>query len=316
MELTVCLLTQNNEEIIEQTFHSIRSIHCNILVGDSQSTDKTRALCVANKGDVIDVDIGFDRGKAKNEILKHVKTKWVLFLEPGEIIIQGHDEILEAIEKDSASYSFQILQSNIISKDIRLWSGPSRLKFKRPVFESVSDLGSKYLDVMIYSKYLPDIHQKKAMLQKWSETRPTESDPVYYRSSILLAEGKIDDFISMAGHYLFLEKQGISVTMTKYHLAMIECYAKNNLASAFRHLVPCLAIRPTMAEFWCLLGDIYYKKADYEKAFIFYDNAIVLGSRRLKGDAWPMDINKYHDHPNKMKLSCREMIDKTVMYSN
>jgi hypothetical protein len=69
-----------------------------------------------------------------------------------------------------------------------------------------------------------------------------------------------------------------------------------------------------MAEFWCLLGDIYRKLHKYEKAWIFYDNAIVLGGKRLKTDVWPMEIKKYKDYPVKMKESCQETMKNSQVF--
>ena len=62
-----------------------------------------------------------------------------------------------------------------------------------------------------------------------------------------------------------------------------------------------------MAEFWCLLGDAYYKNRNYIKAMSFYENAIFLGSRRKTDDEWPLEISKYSEHPNKMIESCRNL---------
>jgi len=58
-----------------------------------------------------------------------------------------------------------------------------------------------------------------------------------------------------------------------------------------------------------LLGDIYYHKKIYKKAMTFYQNAIYAGERRLKEDLWPLEIEKYRNHPNEMIKSCQNILD-------
>lgn len=66
-----------------------------------------------------------------------------------------------------------------------------------------------------------------------------------------------------------------------------------------------------MAEYWCLLGDVYYQQSSYEKAKHFYENALVMGARRLRTDAWPMEISKYKAYPNKMMAACDRILAET-----
>jgi len=62
-----------------------------------------------------------------------------------------------------------------------------------------------------------------------------------------------------------------------------------------------------MAEFWCLLADVYYAIKDYDRARIFYENGLILGSRRLKDDGWPMEISKYKEYPLNMIEGCNQI---------
>jgi hypothetical protein len=74
-------------------------------------------------------------------------------------------------------------------------------------------------------------------------------------------------------------------------------------------MIICLSANVLMAEFWCLLGDAFYKLNKYAKAYSLYENAIILGERRLKSDPWPMDIPKYKSYPRKMIQSCKELLE-------
>jgi hypothetical protein len=101
--------------------------------------------------------------------------------------------------------------------------------------------------------------------------------------------------------------------MLKYYLSMVYLKYKNYRTSLF-HLLACIAVRPLMAEFWCLLGDIFYKQDKFIESKMFYDNAVILGSRRILSDEWPMEINKYKEYPEKMAESCNKMIYESRYY--
>ena len=90
---------------------------------------------------------------------------------------------------------------------------------------------------------------------------------------------------------------------------------KKDFENAVKSLIPCLAEKPTNGEFWCLLGDIYYCLKDYERAKSFYENAKILGSRRLNDDDYPMEISKYKEYPEKLIKSCDAIKQSCSIYS-
>jgi tetratricopeptide (TPR) repeat protein len=98
--------------------------------------------------------------------------------------------------------------------------------------------------------------------------------------------------------------------MIKYYSALIYFYINKDFASSVSNIIFCLEKNPTMAEFWCLLGDINFELKKYKKAFYFYENAIILGKLRVNDDELPVDIIKYKDYPEKMKINCKEYLDK------
>ncbi len=97
-----------------------------------------------------------------------------------------------------------------------------------------------------------------------------------------------------------MERDGMSATMTRYYYAMVKLTQKAH-KPALQNLNLCLCAKPLMAEFWCLMGDVYfYLLGKPDSAKEFYENAIVLGARRLQSDRWPMDFSKYRKYPERM----------------
>jgi hypothetical protein len=69
-----------------------------------------------------------------------------------------------------------------------------------------------------------------------------------------------------------------------------------------------------MAEFWCLLGDVYYALNDYEKAFQFFQNGLIIGKKRRMDCEWFMEISKYEEYPKKMMEACASIKKQTSLY--
>ena len=61
---------------------------------------------------------------------------------------------------------------------------------------------------------------------------------------------------------------------------------------------------------------IYHLLKKFHQAKDFYENALILGKRRLATDKWPMDISKYGAYPKKMIESCDKIIESHSTYSS
>ena len=92
--------------------------------------------------------------------------------------------------------------------------------------------------------------------------------------------------------------------MLRYYASMVNCYVNKDYHSAVSHLIVCIEEKPLMAEFWCMLGDIYFAIRDYGRAKSFYENGMIFGSKRNKADDWPLEISKYKEYPEKMLNAC------------
>jgi hypothetical protein len=108
-------------------------------------------------------------------------------------------------------------------------------------------------------------------------------------------------------------KAVMPVTMIRYHMACVRCYVQKDADSALQLISSCILTRPLMAEFWCLMGDIHYHLMKrYDKAASFYENALILGARRLVLDTYPMEISKYQEYPQKLLESCKDIMAQSV----
>jgi hypothetical protein len=243
-------------------------------------------------------------------MVKVSQTNWQMYLEPGEVLLSGHDKIIELVNSNrTKNYHIEILQDDVIVKQVRLWRKDSGKEFVNPVFEVIKDDYSEYAEIMLFKNNSGEDHSDR--IEAWKRDKPLAVEPYYFQACDCLKKRKYKEFITLADHYLFQKKtSSVATTMTHYYLGVVHCYITNDLDLATRHAIVCLGENILMAEFWCLLGDIFFQNKEFHKALLFYENAKILGNRRLRTDKWPMHISKYEEYPTEMIEKCQTILSK------
>ena len=308
--VAVQILTRNNSKTIKKSLDSILWAD-RILVADLGSEDDTVDLCEAAGAEIFRFEANHPKNEVRNKLVKQTNDV-TLLLEPWEVLVQGKDTVVQA----SQSLYAMIVNQKSLTKEVRVWV--DHPKFINPVYETL-DIAGHESNIMIYSAGRPNTGELLKEIQNWKESSPTAIAPYYYEACTLLALGRWREFIPISEHYMFLDKtQSVSSTMNHYYYAMVQLMHVKKVKPTLQNLAICLACNPLMAEFWCLAGDVHYhltKKLSVAKDL--YENAILLGNKRLKNDHWPMDITKYKTYPEKMIHSCNQiMADKSIYLPN
>jgi tetratricopeptide (TPR) repeat protein len=278
-----------------------------IIIVDVGSTDNTIKICKDYGCSVKEAIFEGDYSKVRNS---NIADGWNFYIQPWEILTSGHIS-LKNINSVNQTYRVRVLQSNMLTKEIRLWKNK---KFENPIYETISGKAEIMDDVFIYSKTPKEDPDRLKIIEKWKKAQLSE--PVYYEAMTYLAMGKYKEFKTTAQKYLFnpLEKDE-HVAMLKYYLALVSLYVFKDASTAYTEIVPCIIAAPLMAEFWCLLGDILYRSNKYQEARTIYENALILGKHRLNDDYFPVDIGKYKDYPEKMMVNCEQMVKNSLSIS-
>jgi glycosyltransferase involved in cell wall biosynthesis len=297
--LTVQIIAKNNEKHIERCLESLKNIpDTEILLADLGSQDQTINISKKYDCQVVRAEEG-DRDKIRNALIKKSKPGWMLYLYPDEALTSGKDTLIKAISGGPDVYRIRILRGDILTKETRLWHSQLGLSFTNPVYENVqySKLPS-LLGTVICGELKLDYSWTLAKLHVWKKSIPTAREPYYYLALFYLSLGRYDEFLNYANHYFFQSKKEDDYTiLLRYYLAQVEIKVKKNHNAGSRHLLSCLASRPLMAEFWCLLGDMFLARNDIKRAKAFYENALVLGKWRDFSDDFFVEVSKYEDYP-------------------
>jgi glycosyltransferase involved in cell wall biosynthesis len=310
--LTIQILTKNNEKTIKNSLTSAKNTGAKLFLADLGSTDKTTEICEKN-GVPFERFIDLPHDQVRNILAEKSKTKWQMRLDPWETIIRGYKELNNLTEP--AYYCSIIENGKSLRKEIRIWD-KERIKHTNPVFEMINYKTESELNLVLSSSGHFDFNYIKSCLEKWKNSKPFISQPVYYESCILLSEGNYEEFLKRSEHYMILDNsRSMSSVMNHYYYALVQVIYKKNTKKAMQNINLCLSEKPLMAEFWCLQGDIcYHLLREFKKAKIFFENAILLGSRRLKSDKWPLEIEKYKEYPEKMIKSCDSILNEKGYY--
>jgi len=311
--LTIQILTLNNSKTIEKCLDSLVNIKGKINIVDIGSTDNTLELCKARKVHIANFEHIQNRSKLRNQLLKDV-VGWKMYLEPYEYLVDGIEEInsITSLNDDQVCL-IKVAQDTIITQEIRLWN--KDLKFINPVYETLDyDEGIEIPGLIVSKQQSIPIENNLTLIELWKKQEPTSFKPYYYQAINLLLAGKYAEFTGLAEYYLFKDQQSQSAVMLRYYVAMTQAYYLNDWNNAAKNILTCIGFKPSMAEFWCLLGDVHYQIKDYNKAKHFYQNAMILGSQRRQSDKWPIDISKYQEHPQKMIKNIDDLLNKTQLY--
>lgn len=297
--MTVQILTRDNEGTIAKTMESIVPLDAQVVIGDLGSSDSTLDICREFGAEVIRIEWQGDYSAARNSLIRDGMN---MMIEPWECLIRGHEEIIES----ESNSQLVVLRKGVASKELRLWKG---LSFKNPTYEVLEDDNARCLEgAVLLAAGWPDRRAEMAgICSRWRESRPTSMEPWYYSAFSSLALGNTKDFVRFAEKYLAMSGNlGPAEVQMYYRMARVMT-SEGKLDKAAGFVAKCLAVRPTFAEFWCLMGDLFVMQGRYDKARSMYINAMNIGLRRKSDEPHPVEIEKYRKYPESMVEKIDEM---------
>lgn len=316
-KLQIQVLMHNNQDTLDKCFKSLEPLNSDIVIIDHGSNDNS--IEIAKKyGHVIKMKDNDNRSDIRNKIVSESKLDWHMYIEPYEVIKYGHQSILSAIKNHKTGYRLIVSQGDVVTKPIRLWHRDTKMHFGGLCYESLyPEISAKPLNAMAISSHDDKSDYQLNLIRLWQANSPISNEPYYYEAMFHLSRGKYDDFIRNAERFLFRSSiMNMSVIMTRYYLSWVYIHVKKDDRQALSNLLVGLSLKPLMAEFWCLLGDIhYFNQKDFDKAYRFYDTAILLGRKRNTGDEWPVQLSRYGEYPKRMMESCKKITENRMIIS-
>lgn len=309
MQITIQIITNNNEKTIENTLNSIQCLNSEIIIADESSSDSTLEIIKKYNRKIDIIYSAKNKNITRNALSEASSNNWQFLIEPNETFKKGLKELDKIIKEDlDENYRVMVLKHGAITKPVRIWKKSQNLKFKNPIYEHLDVKDSKQLDCLVTAELSETRNFQK--LEEWKINDPTNSAPFYYLSLEHLMESNYDEFLRWSEIFFFKHsKKNAAWIMMKYYQGLVLGMIKQEPKKAYLCIMDCIQFQPNMAEFWCLLGDIYYfilKRG--KKAMHFYEQALLNGKKRNIKDEYPIELSKYKEYPEKMIASCKCII--------
>jgi len=247
MKLSVGIITFNEENRIGKTLDSVREIADEIIIVDSESTDRTVEIALS-KGAKVFVEKWKGYGPQKNSVLEKCKGKWILLIDADEVISTQLKEKIKTIinSENPSSDVYKIKLRNIAFKReikfggwddyvIRLWKNGKVKISSREVHEQYqTDSKIKKIKEMIIHYTYDSIEEFLEKLNRYTEYIKNGKNPnfikIYSKMMFRFFRMYILQLGFMDGYEGYLLAKYSSIyTMTKYTKLREEYY--NNLGN-------------------------------------------------------------------------------------
>lgn len=98
--ISLCMIVKDEEAFLEQCLNSVKALVDEMIIIDTGSTDKTKAIAQQFTKKVLDFPWGDDFAAVRNEAIKHATKDWILIMDADEVIAQqDHEKIKQTIQQ-------------------------------------------------------------------------------------------------------------------------------------------------------------------------------------------------------------------------
>ena len=142
--ISLCMITKNEENYLEQCLDSVKDFADEIIIADTGSEDNTKEICkkFGPKTKFFDFKWVDDFSAARNESLKHATKDWILILDA--------DELIDAENKNKIKDAIQNAEKNCVGFSIEQRS------YIKEISEGARKNNSDFAPAKDFSFYIPN----------------------------------------------------------------------------------------------------------------------------------------------------------------
>jgi len=145
LSISVCILTRNDEEFLDDCIKSLPKNIREIIILDANSTDRTLSIAKQYTSRIFSSKWNNDYSELRNFFLTYVSSDWVLYMDAFERIApESLKEFTPALlNKKNIAYMFNIVEmfqeKELETISCRMFKRRSDIRFKRVMKESVTE---------------------------------------------------------------------------------------------------------------------------------------------------------------------------------
>ncbi|MEK7434439.1 MAG: glycosyltransferase [Cyanobacteriota bacterium] len=273
--VSVCILTKNDENTLEECIESIKDFAREIVVIDTGSTDSTISIARNHTNRIWGVKWNQDYAESLNWFFKYASSDWILFLYGFEKVTIETKKFLNAkmLDKKNVAYLFKIVQvyhdKEYTNYDIKLFKRMNEIKFKHVINSNVTDDIQKIAKTKNMSIVPSDVIIEKMNYRKYRDDSEYHSEVVSITTKALEGEKKLEHYVEV----LYKLLKGLSLgclgeyeTAEETVEAILEEVRKMDKKAAYNV--------PVFIQAYLFFCYEYSKRKEYKKALEVMSEAI------------------------------------------
>ena len=278
--ISLCMITKNEEQFLEQCLNSVQELVDEMIIVDTGSTDKTKAIAARFTDKIFDFKWGDDFSKARNESLKQATKDWILVLDADEQLDQdGIREVKKSVLNEEAE-AYSLPQLHYTNKflshpdyvDIQHTQSEESTPFKGFYVTSVIRLFKN--SPKIYFEHCVHETVQYALERENKEIKPLPTAPIHHYQEL---KG-ITDVEKKQQFYFRLSlnniKQYPAYAKSYNDVGIYYSAYQNDQETAFKYCQKAVELEPNNLAF---ILNLSFRLRDLER----YDEAIELLKKAL-----------------------------------
>lgn len=290
MNLSVCYITKNEEKNIEKSLASIKAAADEIVVVDTGSRDKTKAIAASYGAKVYDYEWRDDFSAARNYAIELAAGDYILFMDADEYVAADSCRNLRRVLERSQTHAALLMKRYDIDKDekdilgeifvLRAFKRQANLRYQGRIHEELRADGDVIEDlavadpkelILYHTGYKAAVNKSKAernlrILQQ--ELIETDKPGRLYMYLAEACRG-VGDMVQME-HYARLDiaqgRRMVAFASRSYRL-LLAALAEQGRAEERRQLVQkAVEDFPELPEFWAEFAACQAEVYDYAAA--------------------------------------------------
>jgi len=293
--ISACLIVKNEEESLKDCLHSLTDIVDEIIIVDTGSTDRTKAIANEYGAIIIDAPWEYDFSKARNIALQNASCEWILSIDADEQLMNP-DQVLRTLNNvQTSTGGFLISVQSFFEradggKDVfttnllRLFRNRENIQFEgiihEQVLESIFRSGYEVAYTTIHflhtgynlspTSMVSKQERNLQLLSKALERKPNDAYNLMQRGKTYMALGKNDEAEKDLTLSLKYVKNDSIVTPQSLNYLGIVQFQRKAYIEAIENAEKSLSILPKQGFAQFILGECYTELQNYQKALQAY----------------------------------------------
>lgn len=289
ISISLCLIVKNEESVLDKCLYSVKEIVDEIIIVDTGSTDKTKAIAQKYNAKIYDFEWCNDFAKARNYSFGQATKDYILWLDADDIIPESDIEkfknlkytLSDSIDAVTMSYSRMRNEKNETTFSLRrhrLVKRKNNFLWIGRIHEYLSVHGNIFhSDIEVHHKKeipTPSTRNLEIFLEMKNDNETFSNRDIYYFANELFDNCRYEE--AMEEYELFLTKDDIWVEDRKS--------ATFNLYRCYYHLSKKDKILPLLfnsflydsprADICCGIANTFLEERRFNEAIFWYKLAL------------------------------------------